>query len=121
FFLPNAFLQTLFFEFVTQPEEKLKFEPANINEFGSFVYRVSLPDQSAFNVEDKKPVLIVLPGLTGGESDKYVNNICYEALKCNYEVIVYINRLVSGKLVLEKDKHFNLVDEFDSALSHIEA
>ena len=123
FFLPTAFLQTLFFNFVSKPKQNISFQCEKVNEYGSTISYVSIPtnEKENFKLNDEDyPILIILPGLTGDGNEDYIFNICCEALKNNYNPIIYNNRMLSDKIVLQKGVYLNLIDEFDSAVNFIE-
>ena len=121
FLLPTHFLQTLFFPFISKVDQKLNYIIEKTNDFGSSISYVTLQSISKDTFStNNSPFLILLPGITGDESDAYINNMAYEGLKNNYNVIIYNNRLLSDEIVLEKGKRLDLVEEFDSTLSYIE-
>lgn len=123
--IPNEFTQLLFFSFIPNPPEKLNFkEKENVNDFGSSLSWVKLynDQKNSFESIDEKnkTILIILPGITGDDSDNYINRICYSAIKNNYKVVVYNNRMLSDQIVLHPDIHLDLIEEFESAVNLIE-
>ena len=54
------------------------------------------------------PVLLILPGITGRYNDPYVENISYEGLKQNYDVVIFQMRTLSDKM--KRPKYGKYVD-----------
>lgn len=127
FFLPTSFLQIMFVPFLNLPKTKLDFEKnkEKVNEYGSTLSWVEVEgnkkeDDNLPIIDEKSPVLIILPGLTGDGSDGYINHISYHGVKNGFKVVVYNNRMLSREIVLDPDIRLDLVEEFESAVSLIE-
>jgi len=125
FLLPTAFSQLILFPLISTSPEKLNLkEKEKVNDFGSSLIWGSFSKEAekCFKTEDdiNMPILIVLPGITGDDSDNYINRICYEGLKNNYKVVIYNNRMLSDQIVLHPEIHLDLIEEFESAVSLIE-
>jgi predicted alpha/beta-fold hydrolase len=119
FLMPNPFLQLLAFPFMQQPEEELIFEKENVNEYGAYIEWVDFKLQKEKLMSEKKSILLLIPGLTGGAEDPYIVNTCYEGLKSNHIIAVYKNRLLSDTMKLYEDKHVDLFNDFEKGLELI--
>lgn len=121
FFLPSPTLQLILFGHIQGPAEELEIERESTNEYGTYIEWVSVKsnkkDESSNSNEDK-PILLVLPGLTGGKTDYYVQNICYEGLQNNYIPVVYQNRFLNN-YKLSEDTHMSLFEDLDEGIDHI--
>ena len=68
---------------------------------------------------EKNPILIIFPGLTGCIDDPYVINIANEAIiKGGFNTCIYQMRVLTDKLKIEK-RYFFLLDDIDEALDEI--
>jgi len=77
-------------------------------------------DQSSTPLNNNIATLIILPGLTGGKIDTYVTNVCMEALKKKFRVVIYQNRVLSDKVVLPEIGYLDLFEDLGEALTLIE-
>ena len=68
---------------------------------------------------EKNPILMIFPGLTGCINDPYVINIANEAIiKGGFNTCIYQMRVLTDKLKIEK-RYFFLLDDIDEALDEI--
>ena len=68
---------------------------------------------------EKNPILIIFPGLTGSVDDTYVINIVDEAiLKGGFNTCIYQMRLLTENLKITK-KYLFLMDDIDEAIDEI--
>jgi len=70
-------------------------------------------------VDEKKAVMIVLPGLTASSREPYVKNIVAEALENGYEVVVYHNRGNEVEMTLPDSGFFEPIDDFKVAVDYV--
>jgi predicted alpha/beta-fold hydrolase len=104
---------------LVKPKYKVTVTRDVINEYGialDWVHYDSLPTQS----NTVKPVLLILPGLTGTVDDAYVMNICDKGLLNGYNVAIYQMRLLNPQVKMNKDgTPVNLFDDLDCAVDFI--
>lgn len=87
----NGFLHTLLSSF-KKPKE---FHTSNLEEIGDFGITVDWIDKGA-GIDNEKPLLFILPGLTGRVTDGYINTIVTEAHKQNFHnICIYNYRMLS--------------------------
>jgi len=68
---------------------------------------------------DKKAVMIILPGLTASAREPYVKSIVAEALENGYETVVFHNRGNEVELSLPSDGYFDPIYDFKLAVDHV--
>ena len=64
------------------------------------------------SMDNKKKLLIIIPGLTGSVKDGYIKEICYQALNKNYRPVVYNTRWLTKPVVLPKDGFIDPLRDF---------
>lgn len=70
--------------------------------------------------DNSKPILLILPGLTGSVNDAYVMNMCDRALNNGYNVAIYQMRVLNPDVKLPQDgTYMNLFDDLDHAIDEI--
>jgi len=68
---------------------------------------------------EKRAVMIILPGLTASAREPYVKSIVAEALENGYETVVYHNRGNEIELTLPNDGYFDPISDFKLAVDHV--
>ena len=120
-FIPNFFFPITPLQFFNlfrtkiKPKNKIKVRRQIIGNNG-----VSLDWINYENINNEKnPILIIFPGLTGSVDDTYVINIINEAiLKGGFNICIYQMRLLNENLKITK-KYFFLMDDIDETIDEI--
>ncbi len=69
---------------------------------------------------DNFPILLIIPGLTGGIKDPYVMNLVDIAIKNNFNVVIYQMRLLSENITFPHDgTHVDVAIDLDKAIDEI--
>lgn len=124
FFLPSPLVQILLFDSMAGPPEELNIERESVNNEGTYIDWLTLKNKTKTTEtntlkNERKSILLLLPGLTGCSRDLYIMNTAYEAIMNDYIVVVYYNRLISEDLKLPEDSNVNLIDDLDLAIDKI--
>ena len=127
FLLPFTFCQFILLEKSSHPnkyknennnEHKIIFEEEKIDNEGNSIFWAFFGKENRTN--HKNPVLFVLPGITGKCCDSYVQNICYEGLKNNFDVVVFQMRTLSNEMKMPKNgKYINFYEDINNSLIKI--
>ena len=127
FLLPFTFCQFILLEKSSHPnkckndnnnEHKIIFEEEKIDNEGNSIFWAFFEKEKRTN--HKNPVLFVLPGITGKCGDSYVQNICYEGLKNNFDVVVFQMRTLSNEMKMPKNgKYIDFYEDINNSLIKI--
>lgn len=117
FFALNPFQLVLLASSIVTPKQKVKVTRQNIGECGVTLDWV---EYEGISNDRTKPILIILPGLTGGVKDAYVMNMVDQGIKNGYNVAIYQMRVLSPNVKLPQDgTHFNLFDDVDKMFDEV--
>ena len=109
FLLPFTFAQFFLLEFCSHlkknQQNQIIFEEEKVDNEGTSIVWVYNENSKNTHVN---PVLLILPGITGRYNDPYVENISYEGLKQNYDVVIFQMRTLSDKM--KRPKYGKYVD-----------
>lgn len=118
FLLPLSVQQMLIVAFMkVKNVNKLKFTKEKVNSYGVNIYWASIEGEP--HPTPDQPILFLMPGMTGGIYDPYVQNLTMEGLKNGYNVCVYQFRLISKECMLPENGVFSLHEDIDNALDKI--
>lgn len=123
FFIPSTLLQTVLMPMIGY-HDIFDTKREEINPYGTHIDWMEVSQKNTFQYNERvfsnKRILIILPGITGGATEPYISNIAYEAVKNNYKVAIFQNRLLSTSLSFTYKGFFDLVDDFKETLDFIE-
>jgi predicted alpha/beta-fold hydrolase len=101
---------------MVKPEYKVTVTRDLVGEYGVALDWVNFEG----NPIQHKPILLILPGLTGSVNDAYVMNICHKGLINGYNVVIYQMRLLNTNVKMNKDgTPLNLFYDIDNAIEFI--
>jgi len=72
-------------------------------------------------LEKKKTIVILVPGLTASAQEPYMKNIATEALNNGYEVVVFHNRGNTVEMTLPKTGFLDPIDDFKFAVDYVKS
>ena len=117
FFFPLNPMQLLLLNTsMVKPEYKVTVTRDLVGEYGVALDWVNFEG----NPIQQKPILLILPGLTGSVNDAYVMNICHQGLINGYNVVIYQMRLLNTNVKMNNDRTpLNLFHDIDNAIEFI--
>lgn len=71
------------------------------------------------NINEKKTIVMILPGLTASSKEPYVKNIVSEVLDNGYDVVVYHNRGNECDMILPTSGYLDPIEDFKHAVEHV--
>lgn len=100
-----------------QSQKKIILTEEKINEFGSTLIWVNYEGRKN---PHNKPILFIMPGITGKFSDAYVFNLSYQGLENDYDVVIYQMRTLSYEFKFNGNK-FDFLDDIEESLKYIKS
>ena len=91
-----------------QSQKKIILTEEKINEFGSTLIWVNYEGRKN---PHNKPILFIMPGITGKFSDAYVFNLSYQGLENDYDVVIYQMRTLSSEMKMPKKRYVNFCED----------
>lgn len=121
FFVPFTFAQFVLLHICTlikkNNQNQMVFEEENVDDEGTSIFWVY--NGKSKNIHSN-PVLFILPGITGRYNDPYVENICYEGLKNNFDVVIFQMRTLSDKMKMPKSgKYVDFYTDINNSILKI--
>lgn len=117
FLFPINPLQMLCLRFVkTDSKYTFKVSRENINQYGVYIDWIEYED---INPSDSDNILLILPGLTGGFKDPYIENIANEGLIKGYKVGIYQMRILNPNVSVKQNSTFCLIEDLSEAIEQI--
>ena len=112
FFFPFAFQQSIICA--------SKWVIQKINNYGLKLYWPYFSNEKE-KMDDKTPILLILPGMTGTINDPVVRNCSIEGLKKGYHVCVYQMRIISEEFSVDESGTFTHKEDIKFAIEKIKS
>ena len=123
FLLPFTFAQFFLLQISSEQSvskhKNVFFEMENVDEEGTTLFWATNEDSKKINHDN--PVLFVMPGITGKCDDPYVKNIIGEALKKDFDVVIFQMRTLSPEMKMPKNGHVDFCEDINNSLKKVRA
>jgi abhydrolase domain-containing protein 1/3 len=118
FFFPSNHLQLILYQFVKFSKKKYKVISTK-QPIGNSGVELDWIKYEGINTENS-PILLIIPGLTGGTKDPYVMNLVDLAIENGFNVVIYQMRLLSENITFPHDgTYVDVAIDLDNAIDEI--
>ena len=119
FLLPFTFFQFIIIRYSSKNEimKNIEFKEEKIDDYGTTIIWGSYKNDTNIH---SKPVLLILPGITGKLSDFYIKNIIVEGLNNNFDIVVFQMRTLSYEMKMPEDNKFvDFCEDLNNSIKRI--
>ena len=119
FLLPFTFFQFIIIRYSNKNKKmkEITFKEEKIDDEGTTIIWASYNNDPNIH---SKPILLILPGITGKTSDFYVKNIVVEGLDNNFDIVIYQMRTLSHKMKMpQNNKYVDFIEDINNSIKVI--
>ena len=119
FILPFTFFQFIIIRYSNKNKrmKEIIFKEEKVDDEGTTIIWASYNNDPNIH---SKPILLILPGITGKTSDFYVKNIVVEGLDNNFDIVIYQMRTLSHKMKMpQNNKYVDFIEDINNSIKVI--